>query len=83
MNNVVYVVHAFLWGDRMSHSYIEAVFSNQLAAIEFADEHAAYRGGKYECCVVMCHVDYDPHHHESDEGYEEKNKEVYSTDKEK
>ena len=50
----LYVVIAYRWGDRNNHSYPIGVFDKKGAAIDCADEHTAYRGGKYSCSVEKC-----------------------------
>lgn len=48
----VYVVTAYRWGQRNAHSYVVGAFTNKTAAIECAEAHVDYRGGKYGCEVV-------------------------------
>ena len=51
-----YVVTAYKWGFNDTHSYILGVFSKKDKAIEVADSHRDYRGGKYSCVVDECIV---------------------------
>lgn len=48
----IYVVTAYRWGQRNAHSYVVGAFTNKTAAIECAEAHVDYRGGKYGCEVV-------------------------------
>lgn len=50
----IYIVNAYRWGDRENHSYTLGVFDKKELAIECADSHTNYRGGKYGCAVEMC-----------------------------
>lgn len=47
----IYVVHAFRWGDRESHSYIAGVYRKKNAALTKAHDEREHRGGKYICEV--------------------------------
>jgi hypothetical protein len=47
----VYIVEAH--GTRENHSYVVGVWEDFDAAKKVADEHAAYRGGKYVCQVLQ------------------------------
>lgn len=49
----VYIVEALRGGDRESHSYVVGVWADFDAAKKVADDHAAYRGGKYVCQVLQ------------------------------
>ena len=46
-----YVVTAYRWGCDDDHSYVLGVFSKKHKAIQVADSHRDYRGGKYACVV--------------------------------
>ena len=48
MKNTIYIVNAFKWGDRTSHSYPVAWYYKKHAAIQKADKEKEERGGKYE-----------------------------------
>jgi NTP pyrophosphatase (non-canonical NTP hydrolase) len=52
MTQLVYIVQAYRWGDRDSHSYTVGVFSNEHQAVSAAGIEEAYRGGKYTCEVL-------------------------------
>jgi 2-polyprenyl-3-methyl-5-hydroxy-6-metoxy-1,4-benzoquinol methylase len=47
----VYVVTAYRWGNRESHSYVVGAFDNEENAIKEAKLETEWRGGKYECEV--------------------------------
>ena len=47
----VYIVTAYRWGDRSNHSYNLGVFDKSQEAINCAESHTIYRGGKYGCAV--------------------------------
>lgn len=53
-SKILYVVEALRWGDREQHSYVVGVYDTLESAKNAADEHAQYRGGKYECVVQQC-----------------------------
>lgn len=53
----VYIVTAYRFGDRNNHSYNLGVFSSMSKAVQCADDHFMYRGGKYECIVEAAIVD--------------------------
>lgn len=54
MKNEIYVVTAYRWGKVENHSYTLGVFNKKHAAINCADTHTQYRGGKYACVVEKC-----------------------------
>ena len=54
MKNEIYIVTAYRWGDRSSHSYNLGVFKSKWKAMKCADSHCQYRGGKYACVVERC-----------------------------
>lgn len=47
----LYIVTAYRWGHRQNHSYNIAVFTDKDKAIECAESHTSYRGGKYGVAV--------------------------------
>lgn len=47
----LYYVEALRSGDREAHSYVVGVYDSLELAKIAADDHAAYRGGKYVCQV--------------------------------
>lgn len=47
----LYVINAYRNGNRENHSYTLGVHSDRQEAIEIAEEHCDYRGGKYAVCV--------------------------------
>jgi hypothetical protein len=57
MNQKIYVVHAFRYGERESHNYAVGAFSEQDAAIAAARAEEDYRGGKYDCEVLEWTLD--------------------------
>lgn len=56
---VMFVVTAYRWGGRENHSYVVGVYSSKEKAKSVALEHHKYRGGKYDCEVMMIPVDSD------------------------
>lgn len=52
--NEIYIVTAYRWGDRDEHSYNVGVFNSKYKAMQAADNHCYYRGGKYACAVEKC-----------------------------
>lgn len=57
MKEFAYVVTAYRWGNQNDHSYLVGVYSTPEKAIEVADSHTIYRGGKYACWVEKAIVD--------------------------
>lgn len=55
--NEIYIVTSYRWGEREKHSYNIGVFTKKEKAIEIADSHRDYRGGKYACVVEKCIID--------------------------
>jgi hypothetical protein len=51
INRLIYVVTAYRFGDRESHSYVVGAFDNEVTAITQARLERDWRGGKYECEV--------------------------------
>lgn len=47
----LYVINAYRNGNRENHSYTLGVHSDRQEAIQIAEEHCDYRGGKYAVCV--------------------------------
>lgn len=54
MKTKIYIVNAYRWGNRENHSYTLGAFTDQQKAIDCAESHTTYRGGKYSCVVEMC-----------------------------
>lgn len=50
----IYVVIAYRWGNSENHSYTVGIFDDKTKAIDCANSHTQYRGGKYACSVEMC-----------------------------
>ena len=77
-----YVVIAYRWGSRESHSYPIGIFTKKNKAINAADFETQYRGGKYTCVVFEAIP--DSYHNPFDGiGYHEINdppKVVYESD---
>jgi len=48
----VYIVTAYRWGDRETHSYVVGVFDDKELSILAAKTEKEWRGGKYDCEVV-------------------------------
>ena len=53
----VYVVTAYRFGDRESHSYVVGSFSSLEKAGCAALEERDIRGGKYSCEIVIADID--------------------------
>jgi len=53
----VYVVTAYRWGDKESHSYVVGAYNNSGRATCAAEVEEDFRGGKYSCEVVEIIVD--------------------------
>lgn len=56
MKNEIYVVVAYRWGKSDNHSYTLGVFNKKQSAINCAETHTEYIGGKYACVVEKCVV---------------------------
>ena len=56
-SSFVYAVVARRFGDEKKHSYVIGVWSDHADAVEAAQEHERYRGGKYECKVQRLRLD--------------------------
>ncbi len=50
-----YVITAYLYGLRDAHSYVVGAFQSFGDALEVAEQHRDYRGGKYGVEVVRCY----------------------------
>ena len=48
---LVYIVTAYRFGDRESHSYVVGAFDNEEESMKQAKHEREWRGGKYECEV--------------------------------
>jgi hypothetical protein len=48
---LVYIVTAYRFGDRESHSYVVGAFDNEEESLKQAKLEREWRGGKYECEV--------------------------------
>jgi hypothetical protein len=48
---LVYIVTAYRFGNRESHSYVVGAFDNEEASLKQAKIEREWRGGKYECEV--------------------------------
>lgn len=57
LDNKVYTVHAYRFGDREKHSYIVGVYSSAKKALKEAELEECYRAGKYICEVIEWEVD--------------------------
>jgi len=57
LEETIYTVHAYRWGDRECHSYTVGVFGKKNAALKAAETEEDYRGGKYECEVLEWALD--------------------------
>lgn len=69
----IFVVIAYRWGCRECHSYTLGAFDTKEQAVQCAQSHASYRGGKYDCTVEKCVLN---HFDDDEDDYTE---EVYST----
>ncbi len=56
MSDICYIIEALRWGDDHDHSYVVGLYNDLNAAINVADEHANYRGGKYLCQIIQCRM---------------------------
>jgi len=54
---MLYIIHAFRYGNHENHSYLVGVFTDKETALKEADTEEDYRGGKYECEVTEWEVD--------------------------
>lgn len=53
-NSDMYVVIAYRWGENTNHSYTVGIFNDLDLAIDCAESHTTFRGGKYGCAVEKC-----------------------------
>ena len=53
---LIYVVTAYRFGDRESHSYVVGAFDDQENALKQAKLEREWRGGKYECEVRSMNI---------------------------
>ena len=53
MQMQIFVVTAYRWGDKEGHSYVVGVFDTEELAIAQAKLEKEWRGGKYECEVIV------------------------------
>ena len=49
----IFVVTAYRWGSKEGHSYVVGVFDTEELAIAQAKLEKEWRGGKYECEVIV------------------------------
>jgi hypothetical protein len=54
----VFIVTAYRWGDRENHSYVVGAFSTKDEAILWAKKEEEWRGGKYDCEVIVMQLNY-------------------------
>ncbi len=54
----MFVVIAYKFGESMNHSYTVGIFDKKEKAIKCANSHSKYRGGKYDCVVEQCFLNY-------------------------
>lgn len=57
LDNKVYTVHAYRFGDREKHSYIVGVYSSAEKALKEAELEECNRAGKYTCEVIEWEID--------------------------
>ena len=53
MEQTIYTVHAFRWGNHEKHSYPVGVFDSLKKARESAEHEVKDRGGKYNCEIYQ------------------------------
>lgn len=49
----IFVVTAYRWGNKEGHSYVVGAFDAEELAITQAKLEEEWRGGKYECEVIV------------------------------
>lgn len=54
MTGIYYIVEALRWGDDHNHSYVVGLYDNFDRAVNSAEDHTDFRGGKYVCQVIQC-----------------------------
>lgn len=59
MEQLIYTVHAYRWGDRECHSYSVGVCTEKDQALVLAEHEEDYRGGKYKCEVLEWTLGYE------------------------
>ena len=57
LDNKVYTVHAYRFGDRDKHSYIVGVYSSPEKALKEAELEELNRRGEYVCEVIEWEID--------------------------
>lgn len=62
----IFVVTAYRWGSKESHSYVVGIFDTLEPAIARAIYEEEWRGGKYECEVISIELNNSSKH----QGYE-------------
>lgn len=58
MQTDVYILTARRWNNDNDHNYTLGVFTNLKKAIKVANDHKAYRGGKYEISIEKCRINF-------------------------
>ena len=53
---LIYVVTAYRFGDRESHSYVVGAFDNEEESLKQAKLEREWRGGKYQCEVRSMNI---------------------------
>ena len=59
MQQLIYIVHAYRWGDRECHSYSVGVCTEKEQALALAEHEEDYQGGKYKCEVLEWNLGYE------------------------
>lgn len=49
----IYIVTAYRFGDKSAHSYVVGAFDSESLAIDQAEHEKSWRGGKYDCEVIV------------------------------
>ena len=57
LDNKVYTVHSYRFGDRENHSYIVGVYSSPEKALKEAELEELNRRGEYVCEVIEWEID--------------------------
>jgi len=55
-DNKVFVVTAYRWANKESHSYVVGIYQTENDAIYYADKEEDYRGGKYNCEIIKVSI---------------------------
>jgi len=58
-DNNIYIITAYRFGDKENHSYVVGAFSTKDEAIRQAKKEEEWRGGKYDCEVIVMQLN-DP-----------------------